>query len=100
MAHCFAFGKPVVTSNLLAFKKIFEQCNGGFACDTKQDYLDKIAAILNDEDLAQSLQNNIRNYVEEKVGWSKVAQSHVEVYQSVVRVPYGKARYVFWDEDE
>ena len=100
MAQCFAFGKPVVTSNLLAFRKILERCKGGFACDTKQDYLDKIAAILSDAHLARSLQDNIRNYVEQEVGWSKVAESHIKVYQSVSRVPYGKAKYVFWDDDE
>ena len=100
MSQCFAFGKPVVTSNLLAFKIILEKCKGGFVCETKQDYLEKVATILNNTILAQSLRENINNYVDQKAGWSKIAQSHIKIYRSVVRVPYGKARYVQWDDNE
>jgi glycosyltransferase involved in cell wall biosynthesis len=98
MAQCFAFGKPVVTSDLPAFKRSLRQCEGGLACASKQDYIEAIARVLNDTQLYQKYQANIKNHVEQKVGWSKVAQEHVKVYQSVVRVPYGRAKYVFWEE--
>ena len=99
MSQCFAFGKPVVTSNLPAFKRIFEQCHGGFACETKQDYLKNIAAILTDEKLFHTLKTHIKNYVAQKIGWSKVAQLHIDVYHPVVRVPYGKAKHVYWEDE-
>ena len=99
MAQCFAFRKPVVTSNLPAFQRTLEHCEGGFACETKQDYLDNIAAILSDEKLSQTLGANIKNYVAQEIGWSKVAQQHIDVYHPVVRVPYGKAKHVFWEDE-
>ncbi len=99
MSQCFAFGKPVVTSNLPAFKRILEHCEGGFACETKQDYLKNIAAILTDEKLSHTLKTHIKDYVAQRVSWSKVAQLHIDVYHSMVRVPYGKAKYVFWEDE-
>ncbi len=97
MAQCFAFSKPVITSDLPAFKSILKKSRGGYACSTRQEYLDKIKTILNDKKIAQSLRENIRAYVKNDVGWSILAKSHLDVYQSVVRVPYGKARYVYWE---
>ena len=99
MSQCFAFEKPVVTSNLPAFKRTLEQCNGGFACETKEDYLKNIAAILTDKKLSETLKTHIKDYVAECVGWSKVAQRHIDVYRPVIRVPYGKAKYVFWEDE-
>ena len=95
MAHCFAFGKPVITSNLPAFKKTIDKSKGGFTCDTDADYLENIVNTLNDSNLQKKFEENIRNYVKEKVGWSTVAQKHIEVYRSVIRVPYGNAKYVY-----
>lgn len=99
MSQCFAFGKPVVTSNLPAFQRILQQCKGGFACETKQDYLKNITAILTDKKLFHTLKTHIKDYVAQEIGWSKVAQLHINVYRSVVRVPYGKAKYVFWEDE-
>ena len=99
LSQSFAFGKPVVTSNLPAFKRILEQCEGGFACETKQDYLKNIAAILTDEKLFHTLKTHIKDYVAQRIGWSKVVQLHINIYHSVVKVPYGKAKYVFWEDE-
>ena len=100
MCQCYAFNKPVVTSDLPAFKTSLKQCQGGFACKTKSEYLKHTAAILNDADLGQKLKKNIRDHVKSKMGWSKVAKSHIKVYHKVVRVPYGKARHVFWEDED
>ena len=97
MAHCYAFGKPVVTSALPAFKKSIEHSQGGLTCETKQDYVKNIIELITNDNLRHEMQINIRNYVKDQVGWRKIAQSHVKVYQSVVKVPYGKARHVFWE---
>ncbi len=95
LAQCFAFGKPVITSNLPAFKKTIDNSKGGLTCDTEADYMENIVNTLNDSNLQRMFAENIRNYVKEKVGWSTVAQQHTEVYRSVIRVPYGKAKYVY-----
>ena len=98
MAQCFAFGKPVVTSDLLAFKRILEHTGGGVICRTKDDYIKNISNILKDAKTRQTLQANISNYVQNEAKWSRVARKHMEVYRPVTRVPYGKAKYVFWPE--
>ncbi len=97
MAHCYAFSKPVVTSALPAFKKSVERSKGGLTCETKQDYVKNIIELITNDNLRHKMQTNIRNYVKDQVGWGKIARSHVKVYQSVVKVPYGKARHVFWE---
>ena len=46
------------------------------------------------------LQSNIRDYVKQHAGWSHIARQHVDVYHKVVKVPYGKGRYVYFPEGE
>jgi len=98
MAQCFAFQKPVVTSNLLAFRKLIKRSNGGLICKNKKEYIQNIIKILRDDDLCRTLQNNIKEYVKNHSSWAIIAQQHIKVYHSVVRIPYGRAKYVYWDE--
>lgn len=100
MAQCYAFNKPIVTSNLLAFKKSIEQSKGGLICKKDDEYIKNIIRVLRNNTLHQRLQNNIKNYVKSHVSWEKVAKLHNKVYHSVVKVPYGKAKYVYWDEEK
>jgi hypothetical protein len=46
------------------------------------------------------MQESIRNYVHNRAGWSHVADRHVDVYRRVVKVPYGKGRYVYFPEEQ
>ena len=100
MAQCYAFNKPVVTSNLLAFRKSIEQSMGGLICKSDDEYVKNIIKIIRDDNLCQKLQNNIKNYVENHVSWERMSRLHIDVYHKVVKVPYGKARYVYWEEEE
>jgi 1,2-diacylglycerol 3-alpha-glucosyltransferase len=100
MAQCYAFHKPVVTSNLLAFRKSIEQSKGGLICETDEDYVKSIIRIIEDNDLRSEFQNNIKKYVENQVSWERVAKAHISVYHQEVKVPYGKAKYVYWEDDE
>ncbi|MBF0429653.1 MAG: glycosyltransferase [Fibrobacteria bacterium] len=95
MAQCLAFHKPVVTSDLPAFQRLIDESGGGYVAKSKQDYIQKISKIINDDNLRQRLQNNIKKHVKKQVNWSTIAEQHIKVYQSVVKVPYGKARHVF-----
>jgi len=99
MAQCFASGVPVVTSDLLAFRLLIERSGGGLLCGKDEDYVEMILKAINDRDLAEKMRANIRRYVAEKAGWSRIAQQHIDVYHDVVTVPYGKARYVYFHED-
>lgn len=100
MAQCFAFNKPVITSNLLAFRKLVKRSNGGWICKSNKEYIQDIIKILRDDDLYRTLQNNIKEYVKNYSSWTIIAQQHIKVYQSVVRIPYGRAKYVYWEEEK
>ena len=100
MAQCFAFNKPVVTSDLLAFRKLVNRSKGGWICKSDDEYVRDIIKILRDDELYRTLQNNIKAYVKDYSSWSKIAQHHIKVYHSVVRIPYGRARYVYWEEEK
>jgi len=100
MAQCFAFNKPVITSDLLAFRKLVKRSNGGWICKSNEEYVQDIIKILRDDDLYRTLQNNIKNYVKNYSSWSIIAQQHIKVYHSVVRIPYGRAKYVYWEEEK
>jgi glycosyltransferase involved in cell wall biosynthesis len=97
MAQCFAFNKPVITSNLLAFRKLVKRSNGGWICKSNKEYIQDIIKILRDDDLYRTLQNNIKEYVKNYSSWTIIAQQHIKAYQSVVRIPYGRAKYVYWE---
>ena len=100
MAQCFAFNKPVITSNLLAFRKLVKRSNGGWVCKSNKEYIQGIIKLLRDDDLYRTLQNNIKEYVKNYSSWTIIAQQHIKVYQSVVRIPYGRAKYVYWEEEK
>ena len=100
MAQCFTFSKPVIASNLLAFKKLVKRSNGGWICKSNKEYIQNIIKILRDDDLYRTLQNNIKAYVKNYSSWTIIAQQHIKVYQSVVRIPYGRAKYVYWEEEK
>ncbi|MCP5007974.1 MAG: glycosyltransferase [Planctomycetes bacterium] len=100
MAQCFAMNKPVAASNLVAFKELIERSGGGLICENDDDYITNICRILNDNDLQKVMKENIRKYISTHAGWSLIALKHIDVYHSVVTVPYGKARYVYFHEPE
>jgi len=100
MCQCFAQQVPVVTSDLKAFKLLVDRSGGGLVAQSDVDYKELVIKLLRDDALQQKLRANIRNYVKECAGWSKIAALHTSVYHSVVDVPYGKARYVYFPEPE
>jgi 1,2-diacylglycerol 3-alpha-glucosyltransferase len=100
MAQCFAFNKPAITSNLLAFRKLVKRSNGGWICKSNKEYIQTIIKILRDDNLYRTFQDNIKAYVKNYSSWTIAAQQHIKVYQSVVRIPYGRAKYVYWEEEK
>jgi glycosyltransferase involved in cell wall biosynthesis len=100
MAQCFAMNRPVIASNLLAFRNLIERSGGGLICKDDDGYVDNILKMLNDHKLQEEMKENIRSYVKNQAGWTHIARKHIKVYQNVVTVPYGKARYVYFPEPE
>ncbi len=100
LAQCFALRRPVVVSGLPAFRAIIERSGGGLVCEDNEQYVSSILRVLNDESLHRRLRQNIDRYVKERAGWSHIARKHIDVYHQVIKVPYGKARYVYFPEPE
>ncbi len=100
LAQCFAHGIPVVTSELKAFRLLLDRSGGGLMAESDHDFKNQIVKLLTDDELRSRLRGNIRSYVETQAGWSKIAMRHTEVYHSIVKTPYGKAKYVYFPEDE
>jgi 1,2-diacylglycerol 3-alpha-glucosyltransferase len=100
MAQCFAFGRPVVASDLPAFRLLLERSGGGIVCTSDDEYVDAILRILSDDQYRSGLQSNIREYVKQRAGWSHIAQQHMDVYREVVKAPYGNGQYVYFPEGE
>lgn len=98
MAQYYAFGKPVVSSNLKAFKISMERSKGGLIAKKDQDYIDHISNLLNDNSQRKKLSNNIKEYTQNECFWEKIVPQHLDIYESVVKVPYGKAKYVYFGE--
>ncbi len=97
LAQSFAHRKPVVTSDLLPFRAWLDRSHGGLLAKDDAKMTEAIIKILSDDDFRKQLEKNIIDYVNKDVSWKHVARLHIEAYQSYVRVPYGKARHVFWE---
>jgi 1,2-diacylglycerol 3-alpha-glucosyltransferase len=97
LAHCYALYKPVVASNLISFKKSIERSKGGLLSSNDSEFITNIVKLLQDKQLLQTLKKNIKEYIKQDVRWGNIAKAHIKIYHSVVKVPYGKARHVFWE---
>ena len=84
VAHCLAFGKPIVTSNTLAMSSLIEKTHAGLICNTDKDYIENIDAILSNDDLRKEFSENALRYVRNNISWMKIAQKHIEIYKMIV----------------
>jgi 1,2-diacylglycerol 3-alpha-glucosyltransferase len=100
LSQCFALQRPVVVSNLPAFRTLLERVEAGLLCENDADYPDRILELLDDKALHRRCQINIQEYVREHAAWRHIAGRHIDVYHSVITVPYGKAEYVYFPEPE
>lgn len=94
MAQASAFDIPVVTSDLESFKLWNNETKGGLTAHNDNDYVKHISKILSDDDFAKQLQNNIKKSNKLKY-WHQIAKEHILLYEQVITVPYGKAKYFY-----
>jgi 1,2-diacylglycerol 3-alpha-glucosyltransferase len=95
MAHSFAFGVPVVTSDLPAFEKIIKKSKGGFSAKTNEEYVNKIVKLLTDDKLRQQYSENIIRYVNKEISWKMVAEKTLTVYNKFDINLNCKNRYIY-----
>ncbi|HID22266.1 MAG TPA: glycosyltransferase [Planctomycetaceae bacterium] len=97
LAHCLAFGKPVVTSATPAMEQILSRCEAGLLCSDTSDYVGAIVRVLQDESLARRLSDNARQYVRNEISWPRIAERTLQLYHSIVDVPLEKIRVLQLD---
>ncbi len=100
LSHSLAHLKPVVVSDLQAFRSLIGRSGGGLICSDDADYPALILKLLNDPQRCRKYQQNIRRYVREQASWKHIARVHMKVYRSVMTAPTPKARYVYLPEPE
>jgi glycosyltransferase involved in cell wall biosynthesis len=94
MAHAFAFGKPVVCSNLPAFESIINESGAGFTATTDEEYIDSIVKLLTDEELYKKCSENALRHVREKISWDIVARKTIEIYKNFDS-NFPRSRYIY-----
>ncbi|MBW1851374.1 MAG: glycosyltransferase [Deltaproteobacteria bacterium] len=98
MAHAMTFGKPLVTSNLETFISTLEKSGAGFYAETDDEYVDRIATLLTDEEVYNRFSRNAVNYVKENISWDIIAEKTIQVYGQFEQKPECRTRYVFAGE--
>ena len=84
VAHCLAFGKPIVTSNTPVMASLVEETYCGMICNTDEEYIDNIDRILSNDNLRKEFSDNASRYVRDNISWSKIAGRHIEIYRTIV----------------
>jgi glycosyltransferase involved in cell wall biosynthesis len=83
MAHCLAFGIPLVTSEIRIFEETFKKAKCGLVSLTDEDYVENIVKILTDNNLKNKLSLEALKLVKEQFSWEIVGKKTIEVYQSI-----------------
>ena len=98
LANAAAFSLPVVTSDLESFVAWNRASGGGLTADGDDDYVRHIQSILEDDDYRRELSRKIAAYAKPFL-WSQTVKDHLLIYEEVIRVPYGDARYFYVPEE-
>ncbi|SFM83894.1 glycosyltransferase [Thermodesulforhabdus norvegica] len=85
LAHCLAFGKPVVTSSTEAMKQTIARSGSGLTCETRKDYVEAIVKVLSDDEFSKKLSENARQYVKNHISWPIVARRHIDIYSDLAK---------------
>ena len=96
MAHAMTFGKPVVTSDLPAFKAIIEQADIGFSATSDDEYVDAMVKLLTDNDCYSTFSANALKHIKQNISWDIIAKKSLDVYTLFNPVHECPTRYVYF----
>jgi len=82
LLNAVGHGKAVLASNLAPFREK-EEVGALMTFTNVEDMATKIKQILGDAELRQKLEAGAKAYAE-SVSWNKIAQKHIELYQSLL----------------
>lgn len=97
MAQAAAFNLPIVASPNPSFIKYIDETKGGIIAGNDEELIKAISKILLDD----NYRNNMRKSIKEKIKprlWTNIARDHIKIYESVINVPYGRAKYFYIPE--
>jgi|Deesub1362B_J571_1020462.scaffolds.fasta_scaffold00937_3 glycosyltransferase involved in cell wall biosynthesis len=97
LAHSLAFHRPIVASNSIGVRSVIERSGAGLIASNPDEFVESIVRILRDEDLARTLSDRARAYVKDVIGWSLVAQKHLDIYRDVTETPSLESRIIWVD---
>ncbi len=97
LAHCLAFGKPVITSSTEAMRITMARSKSGIVCNTRADFINALVKVLSDDELAATLSSNAKKYVRENISWPIIAQRHIELYNQLTEQPPVKTHVIVVD---
>jgi len=73
LAHCLAFGRPVVVSpDVRGLREMVARAGCGFIANNDDGFVEDIVKILNDDSLRNDLSENARDYVKENLKLSRI----------------------------
>ena len=84
LAHCLAFGVPVVASETESMRRVLVDSGAGITCRTDDALAEAIVRVLRDEALRAELSAKARAYVRERIAWPRVAELHADLYWDLV----------------
>lgn len=82
----FAFGKPVIASNIGSFSEIVEEGINGFlvAPGSSDEIAEKIISLYLNRDLLVSLSNNAKETFNRKLKWESLIDRYIELYRRLI----------------
>lgn len=82
----YAFGKPVIASNIGGFQEVVEDGKNGFLIPPHNPELisEKVIKILNNDDLAEKMGKHSLFLADSKFSWESIAQKTEHLYTEIV----------------
>lgn len=87
LAHCLAFGRPIVVSKSPGLENVIKEAGAGISCSTKEEFVNAIVKIISDQEFSKKLSENGRRYVKDNISWSIISEKHIELYQKLTDLP-------------
>jgi glycosyltransferase involved in cell wall biosynthesis len=80
-----SFGKPILVSNATAQKEIVERINSGLVHQekNKDDFCSKVLELYQNEEKAEELGNNGKQFIENEFSWEVTSQALVKLYNEL-----------------